>query len=48
LTAEAFHGAQKRRILATAEYKRTLWDELEADDDEGEDATLERHCQLRR
>ncbi len=29
-------------ILATAEEKRALWEQLEADDD----ATLERHCEL--
>jgi transposase len=33
---------RKRRILATPEQKRTLWKQLE----ENDDATLERHCEL--
>jgi transposase len=33
---------RKRRILATAEEKRALWDQLEEDDE----ATLQRHCEL--
>src|SRR5215210_5416719 len=33
---------RKRRILADAEERRALWEQLEANDD----ATLERHCQL--
>jgi transposase len=33
---------RKRRILATAEEKRALWEQLE----ENDDATLERHCEL--
>jgi transposase len=33
---------RKRRILATTEEKRLLWDQLK----ENDDATLERHCQL--
>lgn len=33
---------RKRRILATAEEKRALWEQLE----EHDEATLERHCQL--
>jgi transposase len=33
---------RKRRILATAEEKRALWAQLEANDD----ATLEHHCEL--
>src|SRR5829696_4400138 len=33
---------RKRRILATSEQKRTLWKQLE----ENDDATLERHCEL--
>jgi transposase len=33
---------RKRRILATPEHKRTLWKQLE----ENDDATLERHCEL--
>ena len=37
-----FSTGRKRRILATPEEKRLLWEQLE----ENEDATLERHCQL--
>ena len=33
---------RKRRILATAEEGRALWEQLE----ENDEATLERHCQL--
>ena len=33
---------RKRRILATSEQKRALWEQLE----ENDEATLERHCQL--
>ncbi len=33
---------RKRRILATAEERRALWAQLEANDE----ATLERHCEL--
>lgn len=33
---------RKRRILATAEERRALWAQLEANDD----ATLARHCEL--
>src|SRR5215203_4909968 len=33
---------RKRRILANAEERRALWEQLEANDD----ATLERHCQM--
>jgi transposase len=33
---------RKRRILATAEEGRALWEQLEANDE----ATLERHCEL--
>jgi transposase len=33
---------RKRRILATAEERRALWEQLEKNDD----ATLERHCEL--
>ncbi len=33
---------RKRRILATQEEKRALWEQLENNDE----ATLERHCQL--
>jgi transposase len=33
---------RKRRILATPEEKRALWEQLEANDE----ATLERHCEL--
>ena len=33
---------RKRRILASAEERRVLWDQLEDNDD----ATLERHCEL--
>ena len=33
---------RKRRILATLEQKRLLWEQLE----ENDEATLERHCQL--
>ena len=33
---------RKRRILATAEEKRALWEQLE----ENNEATLERHCEL--
>ena len=33
---------RRRRILATLEQKRTLWEQLE----ENDDATLERHCEL--
>jgi transposase len=33
---------RKRRILASAEEKRALWEQLE----ENDDATLERHCEL--
>lgn len=33
---------RKRRILADAEQRRALWEQLEANDD----ATLERHCEL--
>jgi transposase len=33
--------ARKRRILASAEEKRALWEQLEEDDE----ATLERHCE---
>ena len=33
---------RKRRILADAEERRALWEQLEANDD----ATLERHCEL--
>jgi len=33
---------RKRRILATEEEERALWEQLEANDD----ATLERHCEL--
>ena len=33
---------RKRRILATLEEKRTLWKQLE----ENDDATLEHHCQM--
>src|SRR5918994_1871945 len=33
---------RKRRILATSEQKRALWEQLE----ENDDATLERHCEL--
>jgi transposase len=33
---------RKRRILATQEERRALWEQLEANDD----ATLERHCEL--
>ena len=34
---------RKRRILADAEERRALWEQLEANGD----ATLERHCELR-
>jgi transposase len=33
---------RKRRILATLEEKKALWEQLE----ENDDATLERHCQM--
>ena len=33
---------RRRRILASAEEKRTLWEQLENNDE----ATLERHCEL--
>jgi transposase len=33
---------RKRRILATPEERRVLWEQLEANDD----VTLERHCEL--
>ena len=33
---------RKRRILANAEERRALWEQLEKNDD----ATLERHCEL--
>ena len=33
---------RRRRILATLEEKRLLWDQLQDNDD----ATLERHCQM--
>jgi transposase len=33
---------RKRRILATSEHKRALWEQLE----ENDEATLERHCEL--
>lgn len=33
---------RKRRILATTEQKRILWNQLE----ENDEATLERHCEL--
>jgi len=33
---------RKRRILANAEERRALWEQLEANDD----ATLERHCEM--
>jgi transposase len=33
---------RKRRILATLEERRALWEQLE----ENDDATLERHCQI--
>jgi transposase len=33
---------RKRRILATLEEKRLLWEQLQ----ENDDATLERHCEL--
>jgi transposase len=33
---------RKRRILATPEEKRLLWEQLQ----ENDDATLERHCEL--
>ena len=33
---------RKRRILANAEERRALWEQLEANDE----ATLERHCEL--
>ena len=33
---------RRRRILTTLEQKRTLWEQLE----ENDDATLERHCEL--
>ena len=33
---------RKRRILATPEEKKALWEQLEQNDD----ATLERHCQM--
>lgn len=33
---------RKRRILASAEEKRALWEQLEKNDE----ATLERHCEL--
>ena len=33
---------RKRRILATLEERRALWEQLE----ENDDATLERHCQM--
>jgi transposase len=33
---------RKRRILATAEERRALWEQLE----ENDEATLERHCEL--
>ena len=33
---------RKRRILATSEEKRALWEQLEQNDE----ATLERHCEL--
>ena len=33
---------RKRRILATSEEKRALWEQLE----ENDEATLERHCEL--
>lgn len=33
---------RKRRILSSAEEKRALWEQLEANDE----ATLERHCEL--
>lgn len=33
---------RKRRILATPEEKKALWEQLE----ENDDATLERHCQM--
>jgi len=35
-------SGRRRRILATPEEKKTLWKQLE----ENDDATLERHCQL--
>lgn len=33
---------RKKRILATTEEKKALWEQLE----ENDDATLERHCQM--
>ncbi len=33
---------RKRRILSSAQEKRALWEQLEANDE----ATLERHCEL--
>jgi transposase len=33
---------RKRRILATLEVKKALWEQLE----ENDDATLERHCEM--
>ncbi|MDP9410467.1 MAG: IS630 transposase-related protein [Actinomycetota bacterium] len=37
-----FSTGRKRRILATLEEKKALWEQLE----ENDDATLERHCEL--
>jgi transposase len=37
-----FSTGRKRRILSTLQEKRTLWKQLE----ENDDATLERHCEL--
>ncbi len=37
-----FSTGRKRRILSSAEEKRALWEQLEANDE----ATLERHCEL--
>ncbi len=38
-----FSTGRKRRILATLEEKRALWEQLEENDDA---TTLERHCEL--
>ena len=37
------YTGRKRRILATPEEKKALWEQLE----ENDDATLERHCEMR-
>lgn len=38
----SFSTGRKRRILATVEEKRTLWRQLE----ENDDATLQSHCEM--